>query len=379
MAGASEAHRPLQAECAQQLASQPTRTRPHVELVVRDLRRIVLPDEIGGIDDVTFLDGLKGFAVFDVRNTHVAVLDADGRLVSRFGRDGSGPGEFSFGPMFDRRGGRLVALAGLFAVSDFRNTQLFTPSGRLVSQVRVDSFPEAYNIDFHSVRLTDGALVVGTSGKYRGRLRDSPARRRIELVRIDARRLESRTTLPLVIENSWALLEPFGRYPARRPYRDAHRRVWTASDSVIVVYPWTSFGICGYTTSGNAAYAFGVDAPRLTVDGEERDRVLRETFGDPDARIPFTGENPRELFAQHWPTHGPYYTDLVASDREVWALRRVDPRTLRVDVYDLHSGYRGTFDPPGGRLPRSIRGGLAVTGESDLDVALLTYRVSSAQ
>lgn len=369
----------LQAACAARLAGRSAVPDPDVALVVRDVRRIVLPDEIAGIDDVTALEGGSGFAVLDVRGRQVAVFDDRGRMVTRFGREGSGPGEFGFSARFDRRGGRLVAAAGHLAVSDYRSTMLFSMAGELVAQTRVDSFPEAYNIDFHSMPLPDGMLVIGTSGKYKGRINgDASVRRRIELVQLDARELRGRTTLPLKLENSWALLAPFGSFPDRRPYRDEHRRVWTVNDSLIVVYPWDTFGVCGFTLNGSVAYAFGVAAPRLKVDDAERDRVLSDVFGDPDARLPFTGERPRELFAQHWPEFGPFYTDIVASNREVWALRRVDAKTVRVDVYDVRTGYRGTFDPPGGRLPRHIAGGMAITTEADLDVAVITYALSPA-
>lgn len=108
--------------------------------------------EFGELVDVEPLE-TGGVALLDRFDAQVLVLDPDGRVVSRFGREGSGPGEF--GP---RGLTRIVATGGALVVPDLVQQRLseFTPDGRLLD---TRPFPGGggYAVDWR--RGPDGGLA----------------------------------------------------------------------------------------------------------------------------------------------------------------------------------------------------------------------------
>ena len=67
--------------------------------------------------------------VVDKRNVIVYDLK-NGRLLTRIGKMGQGPGEFTMGP------GRLTVLSDRLVISDFRKIKLFTLDGQYSSEIR---------------------------------------------------------------------------------------------------------------------------------------------------------------------------------------------------------------------------------------------------
>lgn len=365
----------LQTLCAAAItARSPASVSP---LVTGNEEWIVLPDVVGLVGDVTWGPDGTGIAVFDIAEPQVLLLEDDGQLRHRFGRRGSGPGEFVRSPNAWSGGARLLVTDAEIAVSDWRSTKVFDYAGRFLREIQVDSAPEAYNHDLHGA-LAGNEVLISTSGKYRLGLRQNLGRVRQEVRRVDLARSTVERLSALNLENSWIRYWPFETLPEHRPYRDVHRRTWDAvGDSLLAIYPWEQSGICFSSRSGDIVAAFSVDAPPLVVDGTERERVLRETFGDPDARVPFIGERPREMFADHWPTLGPRYTDVVGDPSgRAWALRRENGDRLVVDVYDAAAGYLGSFTPPTPSLPRRVRNDQALAAVNDSIVAILRYDIA---
>ena len=313
--------------------------------------------------------------VLDIPNAQIARLDSAGRLQQVLGRPGQGPGDLSFTPMSSTATARMVLIDdSLLVAVDERSFKAYTREGRVRWDRAVSQFALAHRDGMHVTPSRSGALRYSESGKYRMRDTVRNNRTSLELRTLDLSSLASTATARA--QNNWVLLPAFTGFPPQQPYISEYKRAWDGTASRIAVYSYRRYGVCFFDDSGTLVSAFSRDIAPLAIDAAEQERAMKAEFGvnDVDGRLPMLHRSAREMFADKWPAHAPFYTDIVLDPSgSVLVLRRVSAQRVVVDVFNESAGYVGSFEPPLGRLPRRTTAGHAIVADNE-ELTLLRYR-----
>lgn len=315
----------------------------------------------------------------DNSTSQVVVLDTLGRRTATIGRFGEGPGDLNL-QNIDGGTNRLALLGdGSIVVVDARHTQVFTHDGRPQARFRTDSLSTLNRFDMQLAPVGAGGFVFPITGKQHSGTTDFNDRTRLALTRVDLVDRTPTQTMLGSLRNSYVMLAPTNPFPGYQPYRAGYRRSWGGYKAGIVAVSWKHFGICYFDWTGRVVSAYSLNADRLRVDDEEKERVLKAEMGT-TGHVPFLKATAAELYADHWPTEGPFYTDLVVDDEgSAWLLRRRQDDSQVVDVYGP-AGYRSSFVAPKNHLPLVLADSLAFyfnreTGVIDIDDVPALVRV----
>lgn len=322
-------------------------------------RRQLLPDLAGSIIGVAYDSVSHRLLVIDHGASSVLELelDAKGKTLRTFGRDGDGPGEFRFDQPGGYRGNRLVLLGdSAFAVLDARAVKLFTRSGQFIGSSVVDSTIGGSYEDASLAYAGAAGLITTRTGRWRYDASDPARQSRLDLVAVEFDGEHSTQRLLGSLQNSTAAPGQQGEGPV--PYRHAYHRSWGFGAEQIVAISFRRFGVCRFDLSGHLLRADALDAKRLEIDDAERQQVLDEEQGGGHAVMPFIHVTGEEYYRGHWPDAGPLYTDLVVStDGSAWARRRMPHGDAVVDVYSPTAGYAGSFPAHDRQIPVLLQPG----------------------
>jgi hypothetical protein len=296
----------------------------------------------------------------DPLNSQVVTLSTGGELLGNFGQAGQGPADFDFGPIAALRTTRLALLGdSAIAVADLRTVKLFSRSGQLKWRTVVDSIGGGSLFDL-SLAVTNTAHVIASeTGKMHFNSRNPGNQTALALVDLRPNAREVAQDTILTLRNSYAALDSFSGRPRPQPYRDSYHRSWGIAGNQVIFVSWKRFGICRADLAGRLLGVVRLQADRIQVDAQERERVLNEEQGGGDHELPFLHITGRAYYEGRWPEVGPVYQDIViAHNGLTWAIRRTAAGRA-VDAYSV-AGYDGSFPIAEGVGVAMLRSDLAV-------------------
>jgi hypothetical protein len=324
-----------------------------------------------GLASVTGAVSLEddGVAVADAGTQRIDVFDARGKRVRSLGREGGGPGEFSFPGWIGLRGDTLrvwdVAHARL---------SLFDTAGRFLRTeppvTEMGSFPRVAG------QFGDGSLLLaGTDreGWRIGTFRDS-----LLLVRIRPGE-DGRDTLGRVPgDEQFGSRSADGRVTESNTLPFGRRTLMAAHEGAVYVGTGDGDGILRSDNGGPWRTAARVDAPRNRVTRQDIDdywhRLITRGAGARDARRPDGIE---------YPSQYPPFVDLVvASDGDVWICLPSRPsqwgQGSRWLVFRADGTVRGSVLVPGRSRVVQIGTGWMLVVETDGDDRQMVARYTLA-
>lgn len=305
--------------------------------------------------------------VLDGSNSRVSIYDGRGRWVGEFGRHGLGPGEFEeLGPGHGVRPvyNQLAVVGGNVAVMELDLLHVFDVQGRFLARLRTG----AAQAGPHGVRqlaaISDSAVLFPQTGAMRLDTEDREVRTGLRLVRASLRGTAVDTAEFGLLRNNLYRMPPFKRIPQGDPFLDLYNRTWDAVPSgLVAVASQFQHGVCFVDRGGRVVSAWRVDEPPIAVDARERARVVEARTRAAGPVMPMTGQRWEDLY-KAWPSTVPPYADLaLAPDSVAWAERRRRDGSRVVDLYHARTGYLGSLEAPGGRLPLTFSPGCAFVVE----------------
>lgn len=367
----------LQSRCDSALAAASGAKLTEGDLAIHLRWRIALDAGIGSVVGVDW-DSASGRLWFlDQTTGTVWALDTLGRTRARFGRLGDGPGEFWFGGFGRSRLDRLAYLAsGLIVVQDARWLQVFDTTGRYLTRTAVDSSPGGSRFEVGVIGVGPSTFITASTGRMALSSQDMDYRTSLDLFRAEYENQQVRIIRLGRARNVFSTLLPFERYPTQQPYRNAFVRTWTATRSGPVIRSFSYYGFCQLDSIGGIAQADRVAVPRMRVTAAEKERVLVEEWGLPDAVVPNLGATPRDLYEGKWPHFAPTYTDVASSWGGVlMGLRRSSATNQVIDAF--RDGYLVTVPLPAIGFPDYLTNSLyIVTYPESLRAAIGVYTYS---
>jgi hypothetical protein len=355
----------LSARCEDALAGKdPVPAKPLPWAFQPDLAIGDENDPLGRVVGAAWHPRQQRLYVLDGMNHRVAVYDAGGEHLYAFGRQGKGPGEF------DELGGvhgsrtvynQLGLLGdGHVVVQDFDLLHVFELAGRFVGRTGTNGARAGPLAIRHVAAVSDSTVLFAETGAMRLDTDDREIRTGVRLLKVFLRNGSIDTFEVATMRNSLARLPPFERIPPRDPYGSAIRRTWDGiASGLLAVAPQSTHGVCFFDRAGERVRAYRLDVPPIAVDRAERNRIqqeLRDRFGP---TVPMTGGRWDDFYS-NWPKIIPPYFDIALSpDSVAWVERARPDRSRVVDLYHAESGYLGSLEPLGARLPLTFSPGCA--------------------
>ncbi|HEV7589414.1 MAG TPA: hypothetical protein VGO40_14965, partial [Longimicrobium sp.] len=305
--------------------------------------------------------------VLDGNNSRVSMYDAHGRWVGAFGRRGLGPGEFEeLGPGHGVRPvyNQLAVVGGSVAVMEFDLLHLFDAQGRFLVRLRTGEAQAGPHGVRQLAAISDSAVLFPQTGAMRLDTDDREVRTGLRLVRASLRGTALDTAEFGRLRNNLYRMPPFRGIPQGDPFLDLYNRTWDAIPSgLVAVASQLQHGVCFVDRGGRVVTAWRVDEPPIAVDARERARVVEARTRAAGPVMPMTGQRWEDLY-KAWPATVPPYADLaLAPDSVAWAERRRRDGSRVVDLFHARTGYLGSLEAPGGRLPLTFSPGCAFVVE----------------
>lgn len=301
----------------------------------------------------------RGAVVLSGEKARVEWLARDGSTNSHVGRYGEGPGDLSFPPIFIGTREKLALLGTEYiVVVDGRRVSAFTKSDRFLGDFIPDSSVTGMNADVQVQALGESSVIVSRSGRWHPE-RSWGDRVKLELLAIELDRRGFRSPRVLgTLSNPLASMKPFNGLAPRAPYAMLHRRTWGVSATTIYALSYSAFGFCRITVEGKVIGHSRVAAPPRPVDDTEQERELSALHGSQvDDINPMLGATPRDYLDGTWPSHAPFYYDLLVSPTgEAIAVRLAPEGAVLADLFGASGDYVQTYLLPANVRPYRLRG-----------------------
>lgn len=305
--------------------------------------------------------------VLDGNNSQVAMYDGHGRWLGAFGRSGLGPGEFEeLGPGHGVRPvyNQLAVVGGRVAVMELDLLHLFDAQGRFLARLRTGEGQAGPHGVRQLAAISDSVVLFPQTGAMRLDTEDREVRTGLRLVRASLRGAALDTAEFGRLRNNLYRMPPFKGVPQSDPFLDLYNRTWDAIPTgLVAVASQFQHGVCFVDRGGSVVNAWRVDEPPIAVDAEERARVVEARTRIAGPVMPMTGQRWEDLY-KAWPATVPPYADLaLAPDSVAWAERQRRDGSRIVDLFHARTGYLGSLEAPGGRLPLTFSPGCAFVVE----------------
>jgi hypothetical protein len=324
--------------------------------------------------------------VLDAPRSTITVFDSVGGLVERFGRRGSGPGEYSFPSALGWLADTLVVLdrrAGRFTLAhqDGGTVDVVVP--------RLNQVDEATGLPADLVALLPGRVLLVRSAvpahlAASGAITEVPYWVQAGAMADTIARLPVRPTL--WIHNPESANPYSGRYMAQ-PFVAEPAIVVSALDSalIVAVEEGDAVRVSKLSVTGDTAWSIGLESHPNPVNSDVVDQYVFEQATE-FSRSP-AAENAPEGAIRDWirnalivPEHMPALSGLLCGARgTIWVRRAALDGAAEWVQLDRRGEVAGTLrEPSGFQALAGRKGGLAGIVRDELDVqTVVVYRVSA--